>query len=83
MNMGYQIQREKLLQKATNKWATLLQEIGDSSHLFRSIVREGKGAYDFEVASKALQAAFGVKSPGTLNKRADSMIHFSNWHRTA
>ena len=82
-DMGYQIQREKLLQKATNKWATLLQEIGNSSHLFRSIVREGKGAYDFEVASKALQAAFGVKSPGTLNKRADSMIHFSNWHRTA
>lgn len=80
-DMGYQFQREVMLQKATNKWAILLQEIGNSSHLFRSIVRESEGAYDFQVALKALQAAFGVKSPGTLIKRADSMIHFVNWHR--
>ena len=74
-------QRARLLAKALMKWTTLLQDMGDNSSLFNQIVDEGSGVYDFEVARTAVAAAFGVKSPGTLNKRADSMIHYSSWHR--
>ena len=67
--------------KVTDKWLTIISVNYDAFEVGNVIAKEYLKVPKFQNSKKILQATFGLKSPATLEKRANAMIRFMIWHK--
>ena len=72
-NEDYAQERERRLNNVCGKWLTV---IGHNYEAFAKILREFERSCRYEASKKVLSAAFGLKSPATLEKRTNSMSRY-------
>ena len=72
--------RTKRRHAAIELWWKLLAVNRSASEVGRKVEVEADDSNVFETAVEILDATFGLKSPGTLMKRAHSIQQFANWH---
>ena len=81
-NEDYPAERERRLHNVCGKWLTTVGHNYDVFAIGASILREFERSFRYEGSKKkVLSAAFGLKSPATLAKHANSMSRYSVWHK--
>ncbi|CAE6913109.1 METTL21B [Symbiodinium natans] len=80
-NENFLEERARKLEKCYDKWMTLLSHNFDAFAIGASLSKEFQRSTRYEGSRKILSATFGLKSPATLDKRANSMLRYLQWHK--
>ena len=79
-NETFEEETARRIAKVTEKWLTIISGNYEAFEVGSVIAKEYLKVPKFQNSRKILQATFGLKSPATLEKRANAMIRFMIWH---